>query len=216
MATIERKIRCSLPLCESCRTKEFQRKVTDRLSEAGIDTMEENRESKVDDGVWDEIDAALGIRTREVVQEIILWGGEYHFSYPRLYVDLTTPARREAAKGSGAVVTSDGHDGWRIEWEIPQCGVFSGIYIMDIEEVPLEQLESETFKYAKDNGKPTPEGADLLRCMKNTVRHQHSNYNHFISWHQKRQPFTNDGVKAIRSAYNEEIGRLYPDLKARN
>lgn len=216
MATIERKIRCSLPVCESCRPKEFDRKVTERLSEAGIYSFHEDSESQVDDAVWDEIDAALGIGTRELVQEIILWGGEYYFSYPQLRVDLTTPARRKAAKLSGAVVTSDGYDGWKIEWEIPQCGVFSGIYIMDIEEVPPNQLEREALKYAKDNGKPTPEGPELLRCMKNTVRHQHSNYHHFISWHQERQPFTDDGVNAIRGAFNEEIECIYPSLKARN
>ena len=49
--------------------------------------------------------------------------------------------------------------------------------------------------------------------MKNTVRHQYSNYHHFVSWHQERQPFTDDGVKAIRSVYNEEIERIYPNLK---
>ena len=213
MANIERKIRCSLPVCESCRREEFHSKINGRLAEAGIDAMDEDNESKVDNAAWDEIDSTLGIRTREIVQEIVLWGGEHYFSYPRLYVDLATPARRDAATRSGALVASDGHDGWKIEWEIPQCGVFSGIYILDIEEVPLEQLERETLEYAKDNGKPTPEGADLLRYMKNTVRHQHSNYHHFISWHQERQPFTDDGVNAIRGAFNEEIERIYPNLK---
>ena len=216
MRTIERKIRCSLPLCESCRPKEFHRKVTERLSEAGIDSFHEYGESQVNDAVWDEIDTAIGIRSREVVQEIIVWGGEYYFSYPQLRVDLTTPARRKAAKQSGAVVTSEGRDGWKIEWEIPQCGVFSGIYIMDIAEIPPDQLEREALKYAKDNGKPSPEGAELLRCMKNTVRHQHSNYHHFISWHWERQPFTDYGVNAIRGAFNEEIERIYPDLNTRN
>ena len=87
MTTIERKIRCSLPLCESCRPKKFDRKVTGRLAEAGINSMYEGNESEADDAVWDEIDAATGLKTREIVQRIIHAAGDYCFIYPNLTTD---------------------------------------------------------------------------------------------------------------------------------
>ena len=70
MITIERQIRCKLPLCESCRGEEFDRKVSERLAEAGIGSMHGDNESEVDNVVWDEIDAATGVKTREIVQSI--------------------------------------------------------------------------------------------------------------------------------------------------
>ncbi len=215
MTTIERKIRCSLPLCASCRPKKFERKVTGRLAEAGIDSMHGDNESEVDNAVWDEIDAAVGVNTREIVQSIATQASDYCFMYPILTVDHLTVEDRETAERSGAEVTGNEVDYYSVRWILPQCGVFPGIYIMKIDKVPWKQLKRDAFKCAKDRGTPTPKGDALLRCMKKTARQQYSNYGHFISWHQERQPFTDDGVKAIKRAYNKEIERVYQKLKTR-
>ena len=215
MTTIERKIRCSLPLCESCRPKKFDRKVTGRLAEAGINSMYEGNESEADDAVWDEIDASTGLKTREIVQRIIHAAGDYCFIYPNLTTDQLTIEDREAAVRLGAEVTGNEVDCYSVRWKLPQCGVFPGIYIIKIDKVPWKQLKRDAFKCAKDRDTPTPKGDALLHCMKNTARQQYSNYCHFISWHQERQPFTDDGVKAIKRAYNKEIERVYQKLKTR-
>ena len=76
---------------------------------------------------WDEIDAAMGVKTREVVQEIIRHNAGYCFSYPGLSVEWINPAEQEAARRAGAVVTSSGDGLYYIEWEIPECGLFGDL-----------------------------------------------------------------------------------------
>ena len=96
MPSIAKRIRCNVPICESCQREELCRKVYWRLAEAGIDSLHEENEFDADDAVWDGIDAAAGFLTREVVQGIIKRGyGDYSFMYPSLIVDsLVTRAFR--------------------------------------------------------------------------------------------------------------------------
>ena len=216
---IGKQIHCSLPLCENCQRDEFHRKVYARLAEAGIDSLYEENESEVDEAVWDEIDAATGVKTREIVQRIVHAVGEYSFMYPSLVVDYLSDADREAAERSGAEVT--GHEDslyFFIQWELPNCGLFSSInYRMSIDYVPSKQLRRDAIKYAKDKGKLAPKGDTLVHTKKNTARHRYSNYDELLSWHKSlARPLTDEGAKAIKDAYNEEIDRLHPDLKTRS
>ena len=219
MTEIAKKIRCSLPLCQSCRRDEFLRKAYSRRHEAGIDSLYEENESEVDEAVWDEIDAATGVKTREIVQRIVHAVGEYSFMYPSLVVDNLSDADREAAERSGAEVTW--HEGSRyyfIQWELPNCGLLSSLsYRIRIDHVTSKELRHDALKHARDKGRPTPKGDALLRSKKNIARHKYSNYDELRSWHKSLvTPLTDEGVSAIRDAYNEEIDRLHPDLKARN
>lgn len=216
VSEIGKQIRCSLPLCENCQRDEFHRKVYARLAEAGIDSLYEENESEVDEGVWDEIDAATGVRTREIVQRIVHAVGEYSFMYPSLVVDYLSDADREAVEGSGAEVTW--HEDslyYFIQWELPNCGLFSSLsYRMRIDHVTSKELRRDALKHARVEGKPTPKGDALLRSKKNIARHKYSNYDELRSWHKSLvRPLTDEGVRAIRTAYNEEIERMHPDLK---
>ena len=220
MPSILKRIRCSVPCCESCQREELRRKVYWRLAEAGIKTMHEDDESEVDDAVWDEIDAATGVNTREIVQRIIIHaGGDYCFMYPYLTVDVLTVEDRVDAERSGAEVTWDERSKYySVRWKLPECGLFSRwLYRMEIDKVPWKQLRRDTVKYATDRNHPKPKGDALLRCMKDTARHQYSNYEDVLSFHKSlARPFNVNGVTAVRSAYNEEIERIHPDLKPRN
>ncbi len=209
MQTIVRTIHCNRPLCKSCREDEWHR----AIDEAGLWMMYEGSEPEADPVKWDKIDAAMGIRTREVVQEITRWNKDYCFSYPFLSVECINDAEREAAEQSGAVLTSEGDGLCSFEWKIPECGLF-GEYKLGINEIQWEQLRRDTVKYAKERRKLEPKGRDLLRSMKATARHRYSNYEGFLSSRKSlNQPLTGDGVKAVRTAYNEEIERFCPNLK---
>ena len=212
MTTIIRPIHCDRPLCKSCRTYEWDK----AIDEAGLGMMFEGSEPDPDFAKWDEIDAAMGIRTREAVQEITRWNKDYCFSYPGLSVELITPEQQEVARRSGAVVTSSGDGLYYIEWEIPECGLF-GEYKLGVTEIQWEQLRRDTIKYATERGIPVPKGIDLLRYMKNTARHRYSNYEGFLSSRKSvNQPLTKGGVKAARTAYDEEIERINPYLGTGN
>ena len=212
MQTIVRAIHCARAHCKSCREDEWNK----AIHEAGLWMMYPGSEPEPDSVKWDEIDTAMGVTTREVVQGIIRYNADYCFSYPRLSFEWIMPAELEAAKRSGAVVTRADDGFYSIEWEIPECGLF-GEYKLGITEVSRERLKRDAVKHARERGKPEPKGRDLLRYMKDTARHRYSNYEGFLSSRKSlNQPLTGDGVKAVRSAYNEEIERINPNLKARN
>lgn len=208
MQTIIRAIHCDRAFCKSCREDEWN----EAINEAGIWMMYAGSEPEPNSVKWDEIDDAMGIKTREVVQEMTLRDPDFSFSYPRLIVELITDLEKEFAERSGAVVTSSGNGLYSIEWEMPECGLF-GEYKLGITEIQWEQLRRDTVKYATERGIPVPKGRDLLRYMKNTARHRYSNYDGFLSSRKSlNQPLTGDGVKAARAAYNEEIERINPYL----
>ena len=210
MPTIIRAIHCERALCKSCRTYEWN----NAIYEAGLDMMCEGSEPEPNFARWDEIDVAMGIRTREAVQEITRWNEDYCFSYPGLNVELVTDVERKVAERSGAVLTSESDGLYFFEWKIPECGLLEGEYKLGINEIPWKQLRSDTLKYVKEIGKPEPEGGDLLRYMKATARHQYSNYDGFLSSRKSlSQLLTGDGVKAVRNAYDEELERSCPNLK---
>ncbi|MCY4527420.1 MAG: hypothetical protein OXD46_00090 [Chloroflexi bacterium] len=211
MPTIIRAIHCDRALCKSCRTYEWNK----AINEAGLGMMFEGSEPDPDFAKWDEIDVAMGIRTREAVQEISRWNMDYCFAYPRLIVELITDAEREVAERSGAVMTSEGDGLYSFEWKIPECGLLEGEYKFNITVVPWETLKNDAVKYAGNDS--SEQCDDLLRKMKNTARHRYSDYDDFrTSRESLGQPLTDDGVKAIRSAIDEEIERIYPRLKLRN
>ena len=222
MPTIAKKVRCSVPFCDSCQRERLLNEVHGRLAEAGIDSLYESSESEVDNAVWDEVDAAAGLRTREVVQRIITHsGGDYFFAYPHLTVDSLALEDKETAERLGAEVTWNGrgrYPYYSVKWELFKCGLFSTLaYRIQIDELPWKQLRREAVKYDTGRGKPTPKGYDLLRCMMDTARHQYSNYEEVLSFQKSlARPFKDDGVRAIRGAFNDEIERIYPNLKVRN
>lgn len=212
MQTIIRAIHCDRALCKSCREDELNK----AIDEAGLWMMYPGSEPEPNSIKWDQIDAAMGVKTREVVQGINRYNADYCFSYPGLSVEWITPAEQEAAKRSGAVVTSSGDGLYYIEWEIPECGLF-GEYKLGITEIQWEQLRRDTVKYTSERGIPVPKGSDLLRYMKATARHQYSNYDCFLSSRKSlNQPLTGDAVKAARAAYNEEIERINSYLRTGN
>ena len=212
MQTIVRAIHCDRALCKSCREDEWNK----AIDEAGLWMVYKGSEPEPDSTKWDEIDAAMGIKTREVVQEMILRDPDFSFSYPRLTVELITDLEKEFAERSGAVVTSSGDGLYSIEWEIPECGLF-GEYKLGITEIQRDQLRRDAVKHARDRGIPVPKGSDLLRYMKNTARHRYSNYEGFLSSRKSlNQPLTREGVKATRTAYDEEIERINPFLGTGN
>ena len=136
--------------------------------------------------------------------------------YEGIIVDYLTNEDREAAERSGAkVIWNKRSHYFSVKWDLPKCGLFSSfLYRMELSEVPWQQLRYDAVKYATDRSLSKPEGEALLRCMKNTARHQYSNYENVLSFHKSLAgPFTDDGVGAVRSAYNEEIEHIYPDLK---
>ena len=211
MKTIVRAIHCDRALCKSCREDQWNK----AIDEAGLWMMYPGSEPEPDSTKWDEIDVAMGLETRGVVQGITRYNADYCFSYPGLSVELITPVEQKAFRRSGAVVTSSGDGLYYVEWGIPECGLF-GKYKLGIKEIQWEQLRRDTIKYAKERGKPEPKGRDLLRYMKATARHQYSNYDGFLSSRKSlNQPLTDDGVRAVRTAYNEEIKRFCPNLKNR-
>ena len=212
MQTIIREIHCARAFCKSCRQDGWHR----AIDEAGLWMMYPGSEPEPDSTKWDEIDDAMGVKTREVVQGIILYNADYCFSYPGLSVEGISPVEQEAARRSGAVVTSSGDGLYHIKWEIPECGLF-GEYKLGINEIYWDQLRRDTVRYAKERGRPEPKGRDLLRYMKATARHQYSNYEGFLSSRKSlNQPLTGDGVKAVRTAYDEEFERFCPNLKKHN
>ena len=146
MPTIARWIRCNVPFCDSCQRDRLLKEVYWRLAEAGIDSLYEDSESEVDNAVWDEVDAAAGSRTREVVQCIITHsGGGYFFAYPHLTVDSLSFEDQEAAQQLGAEVTWNGHGRYpyySVKWELFQCGLFSTLaYKIQIDEVPWKKTQ---------------------------------------------------------------------------
>ena len=212
MQTIIRAIHCDRALCKSCREDEWNT----AIDEAGLWMMYPESEPEPNSAKWDEIDAATGVQTRKVVQGIISYNGDYCFSYPRLSIEGITPMEQEAFRRSGATVTSSGDGLYSIEWNIPECGLF-GEYKLGITEIQRDQLRHDTIKYATERGVRVPKGSDLLRYMKNTARHQYSNYEGFLSSRKSlNQPLTKEGAKATRTAYDEEIERINPYLGTGN
>ena len=212
MQTTIRAIHCERALCKSCRPDEWNR----AIDEAGLSDMYPGSEPEPNSVKWDEIDAAMGVQTREVVQGTIVYNADYCFSYPRLSIEWITPEEQEAFRQSGAAVSSSGDGLYSIEWKIPECGLF-GEYKLGINEIQWEQLRRDTVKYATERGIPVPKGSDLLRYMKNTARHRYSNYEGFLSSRKSlNQPLTKEGVKAARTAYDEEIERINPYLGTGN
>ena len=212
MQTIIRAIHCDRALCKSCREDEWN----EAIYGAGLWMMHAESEPEPNFVKWDEIDVAMGVKTREVVQGIIRYNADYCFSYPRLSFEWVMPAELEAAKRSGAAVTSSGDGLYSVEWNMRECGLF-GEYKLGITEIQWGQLRRDTVKYATERGIPVPKGRDLLRYMKNTARHRYSNYEGFLSSRKSlNQPLTREGVKATRAAYDEEIERINPYLGTGN
>ena len=213
MPTIIRAIHCERALCKSCRTYEWN----ETINEAGLGMMFEGSEPDPDFAKWDEIDVAMGIRTREAVQEITRWNKDYCFRYPGLTVEWVTDTERKVAEQSGAILKSEGDGLYFFEWKIPECGLYEGEYKLGIDEIQWNLLHRDALDYVKERGKPEPRGGELLRYLKATARHRYSNYEGFLSSRKSlNQPITGDGVKAVRSAYDEEIERINPSLKAHN
>lgn len=213
--TIKRRIVCARPFCRGCQYHELGQEIYD----AGLSSRVLQNFCGVDVARWDRLDEAMGIRTRPLVEYVASKAGEdacFDYHIPALYVDdWVLPCIRERVDSAGASVS--GRFGVSvISWNLSYCGlptISRGISLR-IKLVGKEQLRREALDYCKSEGKPEPrDEEELLRCMKNTVRHQYTEYDYVRSVFQSRGPgLKPEGVVALRSVFDEEIDRVYPYL----
>ena len=216
-------IQCIQRYCPGCQATGFLTTVTEAgllsLTEPDYDSVLE-----VDITKWDALDSAFGKSTRKIVQRVMAITYGSCFSYypsPSLYMEDEVPNRvLESARLSGATIERD-HHLILMRWDIPPpCGLplsDKGLWL-SLDLPPWRQLRKEAEDYCRNKGKPIPKADALLRCAKNTARHQHTSYDYppphgIRKTLAARGGLTSRGRDAIRSAFDEVIEKTFPHLR---
>ena len=210
MRKVEKSLKCDIVLCPGCQKYELDAEI----SAAGLSSLSVG-DPEPDNAIWDRLDGAFGIRTREPVQAAMDRSDDYCFGYPTLYIDHVAQKTLEDAERSGATIERE-HHGIAMRWGLPSpCGILplSKYWIAIDDTVTWGQLRKEARDYCRDDGLPVPKGDDLLSRAKKTVRHKHTTYDAVRDTLKSLGRLESRGVDAIRLAFNEEIEQVYPHLK---